>query len=85
LTLANNRTATSIAGVRDRLRVLLVTGKPNQAGRVWRDLLKSDPSVDLVHFTILRPPFKTDHARPEELALIAFPTEDLFEDKLSDF
>ena len=85
LTLANNRTATSIAGVRDRLRVLLVTGKPNQAGRVWRDLLKSDPSVDLVHFTILRPPFKTDHARPEELALIAFPTEELFEDKLTDF
>ncbi|WP_409917279.1 hypothetical protein [Hyphomonas sp.] len=85
LTLANNRTAASIAGVRDRLRVLLVTGKPNQAGRVWRDLLKSDPSVDLVHFTILRPPFKTDYARPEELALIAFPTEELFEEKLSDF
>lgn len=85
LTLANNRTATSIAGVRDRLRVLLVTGKPNQAGRVWRDLLKSDPSVDLVHFTILRPPFKTDPARPEELSLIAFPTEELFEEKLNDF
>lgn len=85
LTLANNRTAITIAGVRDRLRVLLVTGKPNQAGRVWRDLLKSDPSVDLVHFTILRPPFKTDFARPEELALIAFPTEELFEEKLTEF
>ena len=85
LTLANNRTAMTIAGVRDRLRVLLVTGKPNQAGRVWRDLLKSDPSVDLVHFTILRPPFKTDYARPEELALIAFPTEELFEEKLTEF
>ncbi len=85
LTLANNRTAMTIAGVRDRLRVLLVTGKPNQAGRVWRDLLKSDPSVDLVHFTILRPPFKTDLARPEELALIAFPTEELFEQKLTEF
>lgn len=85
LTLANNRTAVTISGVRDRLRVLLVTGKPNQAGRVWRDLLKSDPSVDLVHFTILRPPFKTDFARPEELALIAFPTEELFEEKLTEF
>jgi hypothetical protein len=85
LTLANNRTAMTIAGVRDRLRVLLVTGKPNQAGRVWRDLLKSDPSVDLVHFTILRAPFKTDSARPEELALIAFPTEELFEEKLTEF
>ena len=85
LTLANNRAATSIAGVRDRLRVLLVTGKPNQAGRVWRDLLKSDPSVDLVHFTILRPPFKVDYARPDELALIEFPTEELFEEKLTEF
>lgn len=85
MTLANNRTAMTVAGIRDRLRVLLVTGKPNQAGRVWRDLLKSDPSVDLVHFTILRPPFKTDYARPEDLALIAFPTEELFEEKLTEF
>lgn len=85
LTLANNRTAASLSGVRDRLRVLLITGKPNQAGRVWRDLLKSDPSVDLVHFTILRPPFKTDFAPAEELALIAFPTEELFEEKLTEF
>ena len=85
LTLANNRTAATLAGVRDRLRVLLVTGKPNQAGRVWRDLLKSDPSVDLVHFTILRPPYKTDYTPTEELALIAFPTEELFVDKLKDF
>ncbi|MCA8902670.1 MAG: hypothetical protein KDA53_15630 [Hyphomonas sp.] len=85
LTMANNRTAASLAGVRDRLRVLLVTGKPNQAGRTWRDLLKSDPSVDLVHFTILRPPYKTDSATNEELALIAFPTEELFEEKLKEF
>lgn len=85
LTMANNRTAASLAGVRDRLRVLLVTGKPNQAGRTWRDLLKSDPSVDLVHFTILRPPYKSDQASVDELALIAFPTEELFEDKLKEF
>ena len=37
LTLANNRTAATLSGVRDRLRVLLITGKPNAAGRVWRD------------------------------------------------
>ncbi len=86
LTLANNRTAVTLSGVRDRLRVLLVTGRPNQAGRVWRDLLKSDPSVDLVHFTILRPPMKfADTAREDELALIAFPTEELFEQKLGEF
>ncbi|MEO1475599.1 MAG: hypothetical protein AAFS13_04390, partial [Pseudomonadota bacterium] len=85
LTLANNRTAATIAGVRDRLRVLLITGKPNAAGRVWRDLLKSDPQVDLVHFTILRPPYSVEFAPIEELALIPFPTDELFEDKLKDF
>ena len=85
LTLANNRTAATLSGVRDRLRVLLITGKPNAAGRVWRDLLKSDPSVDLVHFTILRPPFKQDITPLEEMALIAFPTEELFEGKLNEF
>ena len=85
LTLANNRTAATLSGVRDRLRVLLITGKPNAAGRTWRDLLKSDPSVDLVHFTILRPPFKQDITPLEEMALIAFPTEELFEGKLNEF
>ena len=85
LTIANNRTAATLSGVRDGLRVLLVTGRPNSAGRVWRDLLKSDPSVDLVHFTILRPPYKQDITPLEEMALIAFPTEELFEDKLTSF
>ena len=85
LTLANNRTAATLSGVRDRLRVLLITGKPNAAGRVWRDLLKSDPSVDLVHFTILRPPFKQDVTPLDEMALIAFPTQELFEGKLDEF
>lgn len=85
LTMANNRTAANVSGVPDRLRVLLITGRPNAAGRVWRDLLKSDPQVDLVHFTILRPPLKNDITPIEELALIQFPTEELFEEKLADF
>lgn len=85
LTLANNRTATNISGVRDRLRVLLVTGEPHSGARVWRDLLKTDPSVDLVHFTILRPPHKMDPTPLDELALISFPTRELFVEKLNDF
>ncbi len=85
LTLANNRTASNITGVRDRLRVLLVTGEPHAGARVWRDLLKADPSVDLVHFTILRPPHKLDPTPIEELALISFPTHELFVEKLNDF
>jgi hypothetical protein len=85
ITLANNRAAFQLAGVRDRLRVLLVTGEPHAGARVWRNLLKSDPSVDLVHFTILRPPEKQDFTPLEELALIAFPTRELFVDKLGEF
>lgn len=85
ITLANNRSAFELAGVRDRLRVLLVTGEPHPGARVWRNLLKSDPSVDLVHFTILRPPEKQDMTPLEELALIAFPTRELFVDKLKEF
>ena len=85
LTLANNRTAATVTGVRDRLRVLLITGQPHAGARVWRDLLKSDPQVDLVQFVILRPPTKTDATPLEELALIGFPTQELFEEKLGDF
>jgi len=60
LTLDNNRAALIINGVRDRLKVLLVSGEPHQGERTWRNILKSDPSVDLIHFTILRPPEKQD-------------------------
>jgi len=85
LTLVNNHAAVSVSGVRDRLRVLLVTGEPHAGARTWRDLLKSDPSVDLVHFTILRPPEKLERTPTDELSLIAFPTRELFEEKLDEF
>jgi hypothetical protein len=81
----NNRAAFAANGVRDRLRVLLVTGEPHAGARVWRNLLKSDPAVDLVHFTILRPPDKQDLTPLYELALIPFPTEELFERRLGEF
>lgn len=85
LTLANNRAAIMVNGVRDRLRVLLVSGEPHAGERAWRNILKSDPSVDLVHFTILRPPEKQDGTPIRELSLIAFPTRELFEVKLKEF
>ena len=85
LTLINNRTAIEVNGVRDRLRVLLVSGEPHGGERAWRNILKSDPSVDLVHFTILRPPEKQDGTPIRELSLIAFPTRELFEVKLDEF
>jgi hypothetical protein len=85
LTLQNNRAVATVSGVRDRLRVLLISGEPHAGERVWRSLLKSDPSVDLVHFTILRPPTKQDGTPVDELSLIVFPTQELFSEKLSSF
>jgi hypothetical protein len=85
LTDRNNTALVQINGVRDRLRVLLVSGEPHAGGRTWRNLLKSDSSVDLVHFTILRPPEKQDGVPVNELSLIAFPTRELFMEKIEDF
>ena len=85
LTTVNNRAVVSIDGVRDKLRVLLVSGEPHAGERTWRNLLKSDASVDLVHFTILRPPEKQDGTPINELSLIAFPTRELFQQKINEF
>ena len=85
LTPVNNRAVVAIDGVRDKLRVLLVSGEPHAGERTWRNLLKSDASVDLVHFTILRPPEKQDGTPINALSLIAFPTRELFVQKSQEF
>ena len=85
LTAANNRVVVVAEGVRENLRVLLVSGEPHAGERVWRNLLKSDAAVDLVHFTILRPPQKQDGTPIHQLSLIAFPTRELFSEKIKDF
>jgi hypothetical protein len=85
LTLLNNRAAVVTTGVRDQLRVLLISGEPHAGERTLRNLLKADPSVALVHFTILRPPEKQDGTPTEELSLISFPTRELFDEKLGEF
>lgn len=81
----NNQAVAVVDTIRENLRVLLVSGEPHSGERTWRNLLKSDPAVDLVHFTILRPPEKQDGTPIEELSLIAFPTRELFVDKVNDF
>lgn len=85
LTTKNNTAVTTINGIRQNLRVLLVSGEPHNGERVWRDLLKSDTGVDLIHFTILRLPDRSDNTPENELSLIAFPTRELFIDKINDF
>jgi hypothetical protein len=85
LTQINNRAVVTIEGIREKLRVLLVSGEPHAGERTWRNLLKSDANVDLVHFTILRPPEKQDGTPINELSLIAFPTRELFQQKIKEF
>ncbi len=85
ITTRNNRALFTVQGARDRLRVLLVSGEPHAGERSWRNLLKADPSVDLVHFTILRPPTKMSGTPIRELSLIPFPTRELFMQKIDDF
>jgi hypothetical protein len=85
LTNANNRAVVTVEGIREKLRVLLVSGEPHAGERTWRNLLKSDANVDLVHFTILRPPEKQDGTPINELSLIAFPTRELFQQKIKEF
>jgi hypothetical protein len=85
LTDVDNRGVVVVEGVRDRLKVLLVSGEPHQGERSWRNLLRADANVELVHFTILRPPDKVTGAPPSELSLIAFPTADLFGRRIKDF
>ncbi|MDI2112401.1 DUF7408 domain-containing protein [Commensalibacter nepenthis] len=81
----NNHQTLYINGIRDKLRVLLVSSAPNQGERAWRSLLKSDPSVDLVHFTILRSAEQNENIPDRELALIPFPINELFMQKINQF
>jgi hypothetical protein len=81
----NNQAAFTLNGVRKRLEVLLISGDPNQGERSWRVLLKSDPAVELVHFTILRTPGEIMDALPNELALVPFPVQQLFDDDIGRF
>ncbi len=81
----NNKAAVIVNAVRDRMKVLLVSGVPHMGERAWRNLLKSDPAIDLVHFTILRSPMAFDRTPPHEMALIAFPVDELFQKKIDDF
>lgn len=85
LTDRNNSAALQVQGVHDRLRVLLISGEPHAGERTWRNLLKSDANVDLIHFTILRPPDKLDAVPVDEMSLIAFPTHELFMERIRDF
>ncbi|PIT69962.1 glutamine amidotransferase [Bartonella tribocorum] len=85
LSFENNRAITTIEGIRENLRVLLISGAPYNGERTWRDLLKGDTNIDLVHFTILRPPTKADNTPLSQLSLVVFPTRKLFVEEINNF
>jgi len=81
----NDTAAFTLTGIRKRLKVLLISGNPDQGERAWRVLLKSDPAVELIHFTILRLPGEQIDAAPQDLALVPFPIRELFEADINKF
>jgi uncharacterized membrane protein len=81
----NNARAFLLKVIRDKIRVLQVTGRPSWDVRFLRAQLKHDPNVDLIAFFILRTPTSIDMVSSEELSLIAFPTEELFQEQLRSF
>src|SRR5919197_6733917 len=81
----NNSRSFVLKVIRDRVRVLLVVGRPSWDERFLRGLLRQDPNIDLVSFYILRTGTEEMHVRQEELSLIPFPMEQIFDEKLHTF
>lgn len=81
----NDQAVFTLAGIRRRLSVLLISGRPSQGLRTWRLLLKSDPAIRLINFTILRDPDEPLDAPLNDLALIPFPIEQLFVQDIGKF
>ncbi|MCB9640527.1 MAG: hypothetical protein H6728_03430 [Myxococcales bacterium] len=83
----NNRKDFILKIIRDRIRVLQVTGRPSWDVRFLRRLLKKNASVDLISFFILRTRQNIRHHNPPErdMALIQFPYSELFTKSLPSF
>ena len=81
----NNARAFLVRVTREKLRVLLVAGRPSWDERFLRSFLKRDPSIDLISFFILRTASDLTMASSDELALIPFPTDELFSEHLGSF
>lgn len=81
----NNRDFFILKVIRDKIRVLQVVGRPSWDVRFLRQLLKNNPNVDLISFFILRTNEDVQRAASNEMALIPFPTDELFEEQLGSF
>ncbi len=86
-TIANNSRAFVVKVLRDKVRALHVAGRPDWDVRALRTLLRRDPNVELLSYYILRgfDDIERDDTTPEELSLIPFPTDELFQEQLGSF
>ncbi len=71
--------------IRDRIRVLQVVGRPSWDQRFLRRLLKRNPNIELISFFILRTDENPNLVPQDEMSLIRFPTNELFDDELGSF
>jgi len=81
----NNTRNFVIRIIRDKIRVLQVSGAPSWDVRALRQWLKSDPNVQLISFFILRTQDDVQLVANDEMSLIPFPTRELFEEQLPSF
>ena len=83
--ISNNSVNLSIKVVRDKIRILMVSGNPSMNYRFMRTALKNDPSIDLLSFVILRTPSDILNVPNHEQSLIPFPVETLFSKEIKNF
>ncbi len=81
----NNSLPFSLQVVRDKIRVLLISGTPSLNFRFMRLALKNDPTIDLLSFVILRTPTDIMNVPLNEQSLIPFPVDTLFSSELRNF
>jgi len=81
----NNTRSFVVRVIRDKIRVLQVAGAPSWDVRALRQMLKSNPNVDLISFFILRTQDSISLVPNDEMSLIPFPTRELFEQQLPSF
>jgi uncharacterized membrane protein len=81
----NNSFSFSLRVAKDKIRILMISGHPSLNYRYLRMAFKSDPSIDLLSFVILRTPTDVLNVPVQEQSLIPFPVETLFSKELPQF
>ncbi len=82
---SNNTVNLSLKVMRDKIRILMISGSPSLSYRFMRMAFKNDPSIDLLSFVILRTPSDIINVPLQEQSLIPLPIETLFTKELKNF